>query len=41
MDRLGGFYAHMAGGEKVMVAVRKYAELKKKYINRKYEYANF
>lgn len=37
----GGIYAHMAGGEKVMIAVRKYPELKKKYINRKYAYANF
>lgn len=39
--RYGGAYAHMADGGTVMIAVRKYAELKKKYINRRYEYANF
>lgn len=36
----GAIYAHMAGGHKVMVAVRRYPELKKKYVGRKYEYAN-
>lgn len=34
-------FVHMADGDQVMVAVKKQATLKKKYIERKYEYANF
>lgn len=40
IKKIDNVYVHMADGNKAMVGVKKYATLKKKYIERKYEYAN-
>lgn len=40
IKKLENVFVHMADGNKAMVGVKKYATLKKKYIQRKYEYAN-
>ena len=41
IKKIDKVFVYMADGDKVMVGVKKYATLKKAYIKRKCEYANF